>query len=127
MGILADEFDAAGFLGFLDIFDGHVLLAVDVDRQQIHVAPENIVYVAYLLIKYDIAALEQRVHAVADHVNRPVAARQVRNVNVVHRRERALVQKQRNQPCRTFDIVQRNALRGKRPVVSSQSGLTFNS
>ena len=120
MGILADELDAAGFLGFLDIFDGHVLLAVDVDRQQIHVAPENIVYVAYLLIEDDIAAFEQRIHAVADHVDRPVAARQVRNVDVVHRRERALVQKQRNQPCRTLDIVQRNALRRKRPVGASR-------
>ena len=56
--VLAHEFHIPLAVGFLNVFHRHVLLAVDVDRQQIHVAPEDIVDVAQLFVEYDVAAFE---------------------------------------------------------------------
>ena len=93
MDILAHQSDAPLLVGLLDIFDRNVLLAVDVDRKQLHIAPENVVDVVQLLVQHDIAAFEQRIHAVAYDINRPVALRQIRNVDVIHRLPGRLVQK----------------------------------
>ena len=62
MGVLTDEFHVPFPLGFLDVFDRDVLFAVDVDREQVHVAPEDVADILELFVKYDVAAFEQRVH-----------------------------------------------------------------
>ena len=116
MGVLTDEFHVPFPLGFLDVFDRDVLFAVDVDREQVHVAPEDVADILELFVKYDVAAFEQRVHRVAHDVYRTVAFGQVRDMDVVHRNARLAVVEQRNQTRRTLDGVERHALQRQRIV-----------
>ena len=48
--VLAHELNEAGVLGFLNIFNGDILFAVDVDREEVHIAPKYITHVGELLI-----------------------------------------------------------------------------
>ena len=114
--VLAHELHAPLVFGLLDILDRHVLLAVDIDREQVHVPPEDVLDAAYLLVEHDVAALEQRIHAVAHHVDRTVAAGQVRNVDVVDRAHRLPVQEKRHQPGGSLYIIEGYALRGQSAV-----------
>ena len=45
----------------------------DVDREQVHVAPEDVADILELFVKYDVAAFEQRVHRVAHDIDGTVA------------------------------------------------------
>lgn len=114
--ILADEFDAAVVLRFLDVFYRDVLFAVDVDREQVHVAPKDIVDAVHLLVQHDVAALEQGIHAVADDVNGSVAFGQVGNVDIVDRTDGILAREERYKTGSAFDVVERYALHGQRAV-----------
>ncbi len=116
VGILADELDESLPVGFLDVFHRDVLLAVDVDREQIHVAPEDIRDVRKLLVEHDVAALEQGIHRVAHDVDGSVALRQVGDVDVVDRFGLGPVGEERHQPRRPFDRVERHALQRQRVV-----------
>ena len=80
VGVLADELHESGAVGFLDVLHGDVLFAVDVDREQVHVAPEDVVDVLELLVEDDVAAFEQRVHRIADDVDGAVALGEVGDV-----------------------------------------------
>lgn len=82
--VLAHQLDAAVVFGFLDVFHRYVLLSVDIYREQVHVAPKNVVNAVHLFVQYDVSAFEQGVHAVSDDVDGPVALGQVGNVDVIH-------------------------------------------
>ena len=98
--VLAHQFDAAVVFGFLDVFHRDVLLAVDVDRQQIHVAPEDVADVVQLLVEDDVAAFEQRIHRIAHDVDRAVAFGEVGDVDEIDGFELRLVAEQRHEPRR---------------------------
>ena len=83
VGVLADELHMSGPFGFLDVLYGDVLFAVDVDREEVHVAPEDVVDVFELFVEDDVAAFEQGVHRVSDDVDGPVALREVGDVDEV--------------------------------------------
>ena len=122
VGILADEFDVTLAVGFLDVFHRDVLFAVDVDRQQVHVAPEYVVDVAQLLVQHDVAAFEQRIHRVAHYIYRAVAFRQVGDVDEVYGFGLRLIREQRHQSRRSLDRVERHALQRQRIVRAESVG-----
>ena len=68
------------------------------------------------LFEHDVAALEQRVHRVADDIDRPVAFREVGNVDEVDGLALRLVGEQRDQARRALDRVEGDALQRQRVV-----------
>ena len=122
VGVLAHQLDISLALRLLDVLDGDVLLAVDVNREQVHVAPEDVVDIVQLLVEHDIAALEQRIHRVAHHVDGAVALRQVGDVDVVHRLGLHVLGKERHQSGRPFNRVERHALQRQRRVGAAHVG-----
>lgn len=103
--VLAHQLDAAVVFGFLDVFHRYVLLSVDIYREQVHVAPKNVVNAVHLFVQYDVSAFEQGVHAVSDDVDGPVALGQVGNMDVIHRADGGLSREERDKSCRAFDII----------------------
>ena len=78
--VCADQLVVAGRLGLFDVFDHHVLIAVLIVDQQVDVAEiQAAPSVRDGLEKYDIARLQLRRHAVADHVHGAVAMRDGRD------------------------------------------------
>lgn len=72
--VVADELDEAFALRLLDILDGDEFVAVDVERNEVHFAPENTEFeVVDLLVEDDVAALEQGIHRIAPDVDGAVA------------------------------------------------------
>ena len=127
VGILADEFHIPFALGLLDVLHRNVLLAVDIDRQQVHVAPKNVADIVQLFVEYDVAAFEQRIHRISHDVDRAVAFGQVGDMDEINGFELHLIVEERHEPRRPFDRVERHALQRQRVVravqVGSQVGL----
>ena len=103
-------------VGFLNVFHRHVLLAVDVDRQQIHVAPEDVADVVQLLVEDDVAAFEQRIHRIAHDVDRAVAFGEVGDVDEIDGPRLRVIGEERHQARRPFYGVEGDALQRQRVV-----------
>ena len=116
MGVLTDEFHVPFPLGFLDVFDRDVLFAVDVDREQVHVAPEDVADILELFVKYDVAAFEQRVHRVAHDIDGTVALGQVGDVDEIDGPRLRVIGEERHQARRPFYGVEGDALQRQRVV-----------
>ena len=93
------------FLHLLDEFDRDVLFAFVAERDEVHLAPDDVVIVLDLFVHHDVARLEQRVHRVAPHVNGSVAAGQVGDRDIVDRG--VPVGEDRYQAGHGFEVVER--------------------
>ena len=114
--VRAPQPHTVGTFGFLDVFHGDILLAVDVDREQVHVAPEDVVDVVQLFVKDDVAAFEQRVHRVAPHVEGSVAFGQVRDMDEIDGFQIGVVGEERDESGGSLDRVERDTLQRQRVV-----------
>lgn len=74
MGIVADEADAAGLLGAVDVLHGQVFVAATVEGDEVHLAVDDFVERGERLEAYDVARLQDGVHRVAADVDGAVAA-----------------------------------------------------
>ena len=77
MLVLADKLYIPLVLRLLHILNRNILLAIDIYREQIHIAPEDIAHIVELLIQNNITTLKQRIHRVANNIYRTIALRQV--------------------------------------------------
>ena len=69
-----------------------------------------------LLVEHDVAALQQRVHRIPDDVDRPVAFREVGDVDEIDGFGLRPVGEERHQPRRALDRIERHALQRQRIV-----------
>ena len=81
--ILRHQTHIASFVGTLHILHGDILLAIEIYREQIHIAPEDILNVVQLLVEDNVATFEQRIHRVSRNINRTVALGQVGDMDKV--------------------------------------------
>lgn len=74
VGIVADEADAAGLFGTVDVLHGQVFVAAAVEGDEVHLAVDDFVERGERLEADDVARLQDGVHRVAADVDGAVAA-----------------------------------------------------
>jgi hypothetical protein len=83
--ILANKADITSTVRLLDILDGYILLAIDVNREQVHIAPKDILEALKLLVENNIATLQKWIHRISYHIDSSVTLWQIWNVDIIDR------------------------------------------